>query len=116
MEHKNLYDLTIVKEFVGEDMDQILELIMIFLEDVPEMMNKLQEAYENNDFDQIKFYAHKLKSSIDLFKIKEIQEEIRSLETNARDHLNLNGIPGKINHITEILDATINCFKKDFKL
>ncbi|MFC2107268.1 Hpt domain-containing protein [Bacteroidota bacterium] len=116
MESSKLYDLDTVKEFVGDDEEQIIGLIMIFFEDVPDMVNKLFDGYEENDYEQIQFYAHKLKSSIDLFKITELQEEIRSLETNAKEKINIGNIPDQLSFIGDTLNDTISQIKQDFQL
>ena len=116
MESSKLYNLSTVKEFVGDDEEQIIGLIMIFMEDVPEMVNKLFDGYEESDFEQVRFYAHKLKSSIDLFKITELQEEIRSLEINAKEKINMGNIPDQLTNIGDILNNTISQIKVDFQL
>ena len=116
MESSKLYNLDTVKEFVGDDEEQIIGLIMIFLEDVPEMVNKLFDGYEENDYEQVRFYAHKLKSSIDLFKITELQEEIRSLEKNAKEKINMGNIPNQLTTIGDRLNNSISQIKEDFQL
>ncbi len=116
MGSSNLYDLATIKEYVGNNEEQVLEIIMIFLNDVPEMLNKLFEGNDISDFEQLHFYSHKLKSSIDLFKISELQDEIRKLESNAKMKINTGDIPGQLTQISKVLNNVITQIKEDFRL
>ncbi|MFO8128403.1 MAG: Hpt domain-containing protein [Bacteroidales bacterium] len=116
MDPENLYDLSTVKEFVGDNPEQIRGLVMIFVEDVPEMLEKLNTGKENGDWDEVKFFAHKLKSSIDLFRISPIQQVIRDIEMIARERKELERIPPLLERVNITLDQALIALRNDFNL
>ena len=74
-----LYNLSQVKLVLGDDQQMLGNMITIFLNETPIMLKALNENCESKNYDEVKFYAHKLKSSIDLFQIDGIQNDIREL-------------------------------------
>lgn len=78
-----LYNLSQVKLFLGDDEQQLGNMISIFLNETPIMLKALNENCACRNYDEVKFYAHKLKSSIDLFQINGLQSDIRVLEKLA---------------------------------
>jgi len=116
MSEEKLYDLSTVKEFVGDDPEQIAGLVMIFLEDVPDMLEKLNDSHSKGDLDQVKFFAHKLKSSIDLFKVDAITSVIRELEEYSKNRTNTETIPVLLDKVNQSLSSTLLQLRDDYKL
>ena len=84
MGEDKLYDISSLLDFVEDDQEQIVFLVSIFLEDVPLMLNDLNHAHRKGDLENVKFFSHKLKSSIDLFKVDALHAEIRSIDNLPR--------------------------------
>jgi HPt (histidine-containing phosphotransfer) domain-containing protein len=64
-------------------------------------VNLLKNSCASKDWIQVAKSAHKLKSTIDSMAIKSIQEDIRTMETNAKQQTALEILPElaeKINH------------------
>ncbi len=114
MGEDKLYNLSTVKEFVGEDQEQITSLVIIFLEDVPDMLENLNDSLKGSDMENIKFYAHKLKSSIDLFQIKDLYDLIRDLEDNAKTQNNEELISEQVETVNYVLESVMAELKSDF--
>lgn len=116
MGEEKLYNLSTVREFVGDDQEQITGLVMIFLEDVPDMLEKLNESSKTSNLEDLKFYSHKLKSSIDLFQVSDLHDLIRSLEENAKNRTSEELIPEQVETVTYVLDSVMAQLKADFGL
>ncbi|MCB2218824.1 MAG: Hpt domain-containing protein [Bacteroidetes bacterium] len=107
MESKRLFDLTNLNEMLAGDKKAILQMVKIFLQATPESLSELNKCYQKNDYDGVSKLAHKLKSSVDIFAIKDIKQDIRRLENNTRDNINLDEVPQLVEKINDILGKAI---------
>ena len=108
-----LYNLSQVKLFLGDDKQQLGNMITIFLNETPIMLKALNDNCENKNYDEVKFYAHKLKSSIDLFQIDGLQNDIRTLEKLAVEKKDLPAIGRYVTGITGVLENVMTEIEKE---
>ena len=108
-----LYDLSQVKLFLGDDKQQLGNMISIFINETPIMIRALNDNMESGNYEEIKFYAHKLKSSIDLFQINGLQSDIRVLEQLAGEKNNVSAIQQYVSDITDTLETVIEEIQKE---
>ncbi|GAB4311995.1 MAG: hypothetical protein Kow00127_02290 [Bacteroidales bacterium] len=107
METNKLFDLTNLNEMLAGDNKAILQMVKIFLQATPESLSELLKCYEKQDYEGVSKLAHKLKSSVDIFAIKEIKQDIRRLENNTRDNINMDEVPGLVEKIKNVLTEAI---------
>ena len=113
MPNKN-YNLIKIKAFIGHD-DMVMDkMIDIFIESSPLMLLKIEEGLKLKDYDQVNFYAHKLKSSIDHFSILQLTDNIRLIEKYAKEKSSLEDLPALVNKLKIVLEAVITEIKNDF--
>ena len=112
MESK-LYNLSQVKLFLGDDKQQLGNMITIFLNETPVMLKALNDNCENKNYEEVKFYAHKLKSSIDLFQINGLQQDIRTLEKIAAENKDTPEIGRYVTGITGTLEVVMDEISKE---
>lgn len=74
-------NLDFLVESVGGKKDVIRETIDIFLSQVPEDLAILNEAIKGGDFQRIKNYAHKMKSTASLIGMQELAPVLAEMET-----------------------------------
>jgi len=108
-----LYDLGQVKMFLGDDKQQLGNMISIFVSETPLMIQALNENMQNYNLDEVRFYAHKLKSSIDLFQINGLQQDIRVLEQLAVEKTDVPSIQKYVSDITDTLESVIEEIQKE---
>lgn len=107
MDSKKLFDLTNLNEMLGGDQKAIFQMVKIFLQATPESLSELNKCYEKNDLDGVSRLAHKLKSSVDIFCVNDIKQDIRRLENNTRDNINVDEVPALVEKLNSILNQTI---------
>ena len=107
MDSKRLFDLTNLNEMLGGDKKAILQMVKIFLQATPESLNELNKCFDKDDLQGVSKLAHKLKSSVDIFSINDIKQDIRRLENNTRDNINLDEVPELVGKINKILSEAI---------
>jgi len=108
-----LYDLGQVKLFLGDDKQQLGNMISIFVSETPTMIQALNENMQNKNLEEVRFYAHKLKSSIDLFQINGLQQDIRDLEKLAMEKNDVTSIQQYVSDITHTLESVIAEIQKE---
>jgi HPt (histidine-containing phosphotransfer) domain-containing protein len=107
------YDLKHVKLFLGDDRQQLDNMITIFLSETPLTLTDLNNNLNEKNYDEVKFYAHKLKSSIDLFQINGLQDDIRTLEQLASGQEDIPSIDKYVNSITSTMEDVLVEIKKE---
>lgn len=113
IDSKKLFDLTNLNEMLGGDQKAIFQMVKIFLQATPESLSELNKCYQKNDLDGVSRLAHKLKSSVDIFCVTDIKQDIRRLENNTRDNINIDEVPTLVEKLNNILDETIEQVKEE---
>lgn len=108
------YNLIKIRAFIGEEEIVMDKMIDIFLENAPVMISKIEEGLEQKDYDQVNFYAHKLKSSIDNFSIIQLTDDIRLIEKYAKEKISLEKLPTLVKKLKLVLESVIKEIKIDF--
>ncbi len=88
---------------------ELLEkIVTLFLDKANGYRQNLLQAEADQDFEQIKFLAHKLKSSAGMLGANKLESMLRDTELSVAEH------PGEISihHVVEELDTVINILKQ----
>lgn len=116
MENDNkLYDLSAISEIVAGDENEINELNKMFMEETPKSLEQLNEFLENKNWDQVSATAHKLKSSIRLWNINLIDNEIVQIENKAKDSSAYDDIPPLVEKVNNVLNEVFLQLGKELK-
>ena len=101
---EKLYSLAMVESVSGGSKEFIKKMILLFIDTIPKDVILLKNACASQDWAQVTKTAHKLKSTIDSMAIKSIQQDIRTIETNAKQQTAVEILP----ELAEKIDHTIN--------
>ncbi len=82
--HDVAYDVQKALQEVEGDTDLLWSLIKIFLDSGPQLMMKIQEAFESKDYTALQKHAHQLKGSLGTLQAVEATEASARLEKVAR--------------------------------
>lgn len=113
IDKKRMFDLTNLNEMLGGDQKAIFQMVKIFLQATPESLSELNKSYQKEDYDGVSKLAHKLKSSVDIFCVNDIKQDIRRLENNTRDSINIDEVPELIEKINTTLNLAIEQVKEE---
>ncbi len=102
-----LYDLSMVQSVSGGDENFIRKMVALFIETVPQNMQDLKNALQEENWEQVGKTAHKLKSTIDSMGIKSIRQEIRTVEANARQKESLDQVAPLVATIDNVIKECI---------
>jgi PAS domain S-box-containing protein len=101
----NEQDITFISEVqTNEDVNFLIELFDIYIRDLPVLIAEIDFAIKNHDFDNLKFYSHKLKGSALTLGVesianycfdletaamnRELDDKVYELNTNLKNHVN----------------------------
>ena len=77
------YDLSLLEEL--GDPASMYEVLLLFFENVPADMERLQQAEKENNLPELYRLAHKLKSAVGAIQSKRMTELLKAIETNAKE-------------------------------
>ncbi len=69
------------------DIKFLIELFEIYIRDLPVLVTEIDGAVKNNDFDNLKFFTHKLKGSALTLGLESIANFCLELETAAANKI-----------------------------
>jgi HPt (histidine-containing phosphotransfer) domain-containing protein len=107
------YDLSVLDDLTGGNKVFAGKLMQIFLDTVPEMLNKIDATIEKTNYEDLSFYAHKLKSTINGLNISYLSDQILELEQSAKHKTNLDSIPSLAENIKVELRSIDQLFRSE---
>jgi HPt (histidine-containing phosphotransfer) domain-containing protein len=104
-ESKKLYSLNHLIEL--DDLDCLCEVLQLFIESTPIIMNEIKEAIIEKNWDEVYKKSHKIKSSIGILQMAKLMSLISKVESDAKERKNLEDIEANFEE-AEVLFARIN--------
>ena len=111
---QKLYDSKTLSETHQGDTVFITRIVQLFIHHMPLMAAELKKAYASRDWQNVYFYAHKMKASIDLFSITELASTIRSIEQQGKAATDTETLSHDIDHVSNIIDQCSGQLKLEF--
>lgn len=76
-----IYSLDKINEMAEGDTDFIESVIAVFLDEVPQDLQNLETAIEDQDFEKVYKLAHKIKPNVDLLGMEQTRAIALEIET-----------------------------------
>ncbi len=73
-------DLSYLEDITGGDGDVMLEMINLFIDDIPQQILEIKKAVEDNDLKAVAANAHKLKPTLQYVGLSDAHEIVKELE------------------------------------
>jgi PAS domain S-box-containing protein len=89
---EKLFDLSFLKSIAGEDLYELEEIILKFIEKLPVEIALMEQAMAERNFKQMGTYAHKIKANVRFFGIEplfEIMELLEKAGTIPKDQVDI---------------------------
>lgn len=110
-----LYNLDELYEMSGNDKEFVEEMVFTFLNKNKEYLEELNNAFEIENWKQVKFFAHKMKPSILLFKIEHLKKTVLDLNEYAGNEIFLEKIPSLIGQLNSELSSVFASLNQEFE-
>lgn len=109
-----LYDLSMIESISGGDQQFIKQMVKLFLDNMPQNIEILKRAVEDEDWEQMWKTAHKMKSTIDSLNIVELKQEIRTIELSGKKLEGLELIPSLVHKVEKVLNDCMDDLQKKY--
>ena len=111
-----LYDTKNLLDTHQGDTQFIKHIAGLFIQHMPVLTEELKKAYANKDWQGLYFYAHKMKSSIDLFGIKELRETIRTVEQQGKTGIPADNLSNEVKDVERVITECVGQLKTEFEV
>lgn len=75
-----LYDLGMLLSIGRDDPGFIVKMLQLFVHETPPLLAKMKEASDENNFETVRYYAHRMKPSITNLGIKSLKSDVLKVE------------------------------------
>ena len=90
-------DLTYLESMSMGSQEMVNEMIQIFLDQIPEFTDGLQDLLNKKDYSALGALAHKAKSSVAVLGMDNLAETLKELEMKAKSGDDIDSYPKLIN-------------------
>lgn len=95
------YDLSYLNQVFQGNREMINNIIKLFLQQVPEYINEMEECVRKNEPLSLHPLAHKAKSSISMLGIKDMEQDVLQIEQDSKHLRNLDDLPALVSRLKE---------------
>jgi len=81
---KRRIDLSYLDEMACGDPNFKKEMITLFIEKIPAELIQLEEAFNSDNHDRVKKLSHNMKSSVEMFMLKDLSNSLSIIEEEAK--------------------------------
>jgi PAS domain S-box-containing protein len=106
IKNETVSDLTYLKQFSNGDEERVLKYINIYLKTAPTELLNMLNGLQTEQFDNIYRAAHSLKPQMTYMGIKSMENLIREIEQNAKNHENIDQLHTLIKNAETILNKS----------
>jgi HPt (histidine-containing phosphotransfer) domain-containing protein len=100
-----LYDLSYLNQVFQGNREMINNIISLFLQQVPDYVKEMEECVKKNEPLSLHPLAHKAKSSVSMLGIREMENDILSIEQNSKNLRNLDALPELVHRVRSTCDV-----------
>lgn len=111
-----IYSLDKIKEMADGDEDFINSVISVFLEEVPQDLEGLEQALNTSNFEQVYQLAHKIKPNVDLLGMEQSRAVALEIETLGKSAANMVEIQNIFPNLKKDIEQVVSELRKDFNL
>jgi len=111
-----IYSLDKINEMADGDEDFINSVISVFLEEVPQDLEGLENALETGNYEQVYQLAHKIKPNVDLLGMEQTRAAALQIETLGKSEANMAEIQSVFPSLKKDVEQVVSELKNDFNL
>lgn len=110
-----IYSLEKIEEMAEGDQDFIFSVVSVFIEEVPEDLEALEQAIAAEDYDQIYKMAHKIKPNVDLLGMEQARANALEIETLGKTEGDMDAIRAKFPILKKDIHQALEELRNDFE-
>lgn len=111
---EKLYDMCMIERLCHFNKERILKLVQVFIEQAPQAMEEIKQAFAKGDLATVKKTAHRIKPTLSYYAIVKVEKDILSIEKMAKTGEAGSGLQTAINNADNIVAAVVTSMKQEF--
>ncbi|VAW11619.1 FIG00652000: hypothetical protein [hydrothermal vent metagenome] len=111
-----IYSLDKINEMADGDQEFVNSVISVFLEEVPQDLESLGVALEEENYEQVYQLAHKIKPNVDLLGMEQTRAAALEIEALAKNEANMAEIKKVFPNLKKDIFQVVSVLKNDFNL
>ncbi|MGI9550899.1 MAG: Hpt domain-containing protein [Aurantibacter sp.] len=111
-----IYSLDKINEMADGDQDFINSVVSVFLEEVPQDLQDLEQALEQKNHEKVYQLAHKIKPNVDLLGMEQTRAAALEIETMGKNSASIDDIEKVFPILKTDIHQVVSELKKDFNL
>ena len=98
-------DLSYLREMSGDSAEFMIEMLDTLVEQIPVYLEDLQRAVDAKEWKAASEFAHKVKPTFYYVGREDIRDYMQVIERNAKEEVNVDGIPSALAEIKTELNV-----------
>jgi HPt (histidine-containing phosphotransfer) domain-containing protein len=109
-------DTNILYSLGGTDTNYLKLVVQTFVDNMGEVIAKMDKACADKNYDELMKTAHYAKSSLSVVKIDPMYEIMQQIEVQCKNKVELDNLPGKIKWLKEVYPKADSGLRKIFDI
>ncbi len=106
----------LLRAYLGNDMQQVKEMLILFLDNIPADLTELTIFCRQHDFANIQKSAHRMKSSVKFFGLDEVSEMLQQMEKMAGNNAKPDDIDALSFLLNQKMENELEILRKELTL
>lgn len=111
-----LYDIKKLMIKCGDNTDFLVQMLSLFISDVPQSMQKIREAYQDDDLSTVKYMAHRIRPALLNMSIESVKDESYKLESLAAEGIRTAEMEQIIEKMSTVINAVTARLKAEYHI
>lgn len=112
---EQLYNLSLLKRDARDNPVFIRKMLLIFIDSIPPIIDRMREQFEKGEMDAIAGLAHKIKPTIDGAGIVSLWDTIRNMENYREKKRSREQMRSDLQQLDDVIKAVVNSFRKELE-
>ncbi len=104
----SLIDLSYLEGICDGDQQFIAEMVRSFIKDIPKILEEMLHHKKAKEWVEVGKLAHKLKPSVQFMGIGSIELDVKTLETECKNGINLSKAPERVDLLVNVISKAIS--------
>ncbi|WP_181306587.1 hybrid sensor histidine kinase/response regulator [Rufibacter sp. XAAS-G3-1] len=108
-------DLTYLESFANGNTEFMRDILKLFIEQTPRLVQELAKAVSRFNWAEARTIAHKIRPSISLVGIQQLEDLNNTIEHSAQNRTHLDQLPALVNQLVTLVDRSIEQLKHELE-
>ena len=110
------YNMAKLLEIGAGNHDFIMQMLRLFVTDIPLSAHKIKDAYDKGDYDTMKYLAHRIRPSLHNMSVNRIKDEVLQIEKLAEKGEKSLALERMINNMLRVIEKVVDGLKSEYNM